>query len=61
MDHAGNRLFAHIPDNLFPVLAGPRKELHAGLLFLVSGQYRRTIYTLPRETVIDLFCEHLNF
>lgn len=55
----GERLFDHIPESLFSVLAGPLKELHAGLLFLVYDQYRRTIYTLPRETVIDLFCEYL--
>src|SRR5690554_1902021 len=52
-------LFEQIPENFFSVLAGPLKELHAGLLFLVYEQYRRTIYTLPRETVIDLFCEYL--
>jgi hypothetical protein len=52
-------LFEQIPENFFSVLAGPLKELHAGLLFLVYDQYRRTIYTLPRETVIDLFCEYL--
>ncbi|MEW6242970.1 MAG: Wadjet anti-phage system protein JetA family protein [Bacillota bacterium] len=56
---ARERLFDYIPENLFSVLAGPLKELHAGLLFLVYDQYRRTIYTLPRETVIDLFCEYL--
>lgn len=55
----GARLFGQIPENLFSVLAGPLKELHAGLLFIVYEQYRRTIYTLPRETVIDLFCEYL--
>lgn len=52
-------LFEQIPENFFSVLAGPLKELHAGLLFLVYEQYRRTIYTLPRETVIDLFCEYM--
>ena len=40
-------LFEQIPENFFSVLAGPLKELHAGLLFLVYEQYRRTIYTLP--------------
>jgi len=56
---ARERLFDVIPENLFSIFAGSLKELHAGLLFLVYDQYRRTIYTLPRETVIDLFCEYL--
>lgn len=59
MAETRNSLFEQVPDNFFSVLAGPLKELHAGLLFLVYEQYRRTIYTLPRETVIDLFCEFL--
>lgn len=59
MPESPNVLFEKIPENLFSVLAGPLKEVHAGLLFLVYEQYRRTIYTLPRETVIDLFCEYL--
>ena len=54
-----SNVFAHIPENLFSVLAGPLKELHAGLLLLIYDQYCRTIYTLPRETIIDLFCEYL--
>ncbi len=53
-------LFAHIPENLFSILAGPLKDLHACLLLLIYDQYRRTIYTIPRETVIDLFCEYLD-
>ncbi len=60
MEMNSNRnVFAHIPENLFSVLAGPLKELHAGLLLLIYDQYCRTIYTLPRETIIDLFCEYL--
>ena len=55
----GSTLFDKIPGNFFSVLAGPLKDVHAGLLFLVYDQYRRTIYTLPRETIIDLFCEYL--
>ena len=54
-----NRLFAHIPENLFSVFTGPLKELHADLLFLVYDLYQRSIYTLPKETIIDLFCEYL--
>ena len=54
-----NKLFDYIPANLFSILAGPLKEIHAGLLFLIYDQYKRTIYTLPRETIIDLFCEYL--
>ncbi len=57
-ESTGN-LFNHIPENLFSVLAGPLKELHAALLLLIYEQYCRTIYTLPRETIIDLFCEYL--
>jgi hypothetical protein len=56
---AENRLFEHIPENLFSVFTGPLKELHADLLFLVYDLYRRSIYTLPKETIIDLFCEYL--
>ena len=52
-------LFNFIPENLFSVLAGPLKELHAALLLLIYDQYCRTIYTLPRETIVDLFCEYL--
>lgn len=52
-------LFNHIPENLFSVLAGPLKELHAALLLLIYDQYCRSIYTLPRETIMDLFCEYL--
>jgi hypothetical protein len=59
MTDTRHSLFEQIPENFFSVLAGPLKELHAGLLFLVYEQYRRTIYTLPRETVIDLFCEYM--
>lgn len=54
-----DNLFNHIPENFFSVLAGPLKELHAGLLLLIYDQHCRTIYTLPRETIIDLFCEYL--
>ncbi|HOA35102.1 MAG TPA: DUF5716 family protein [Bacillota bacterium] len=54
-----NQLFAHIPENLFSVFTGPLKKLHADLLFLVYDLYRRSIYTLPKETIIDLFCEYL--
>jgi len=57
--NAERNLFDHVPENLFSILAGPLKELHAGLLFLIYDQYKRTIYTIPRETVIDLFCEYL--
>ncbi|GEM_PF-489676 len=52
-------LFDHMPENLFSILAGPLKDLHASLLLLIYDQNRRTIYTIPRETVIDLFCEYL--
>ncbi len=58
-DKSGGNIFNHIPENLFSILAGPLKDLHAGLLFLIFDQYQRTIYTIPRETVIDLFCEYL--
>ncbi len=58
-DKLGGNIFNHIPENLFSILAGPLKDLHAGLLFLIFDQYQRTIYTIPRETVIDLFCEYL--
>lgn len=54
-----SNIFNHIPENLFSILAGPLKEVHAGLLLLIHDQYKRTIYTIPRETVIDLFCEYL--
>ncbi len=53
------QLFEHIPENLFSVFTGPLKELHAALLFLVFDLYRRSIYTLPKETIIDLFCEYI--
>ena len=56
---SSSQLFAHIPENLFSVFTGPLKELHADLLFLVYDLYRRSIYTLPKETIIDLFCEYL--
>ncbi|MBS4031231.1 MAG: hypothetical protein KGZ63_07425 [Clostridiales bacterium] len=52
-------LFDHIPGNLFSILAGPLKEVHAGLLMLVYDQYRKTIYTLNKDVLIDLFCEYL--
>ena len=52
-------LFNHIPANLFSVLAGPLKEVHAGLLMLVYDQYRKTIYTLNKDVLIDLFSEYL--
>lgn len=52
-------LFGHIPGNLFSVLAGPLKEVHAGLLMLVYKQYQKTIYTLNKDVLIDLFCEYL--
>ncbi len=58
-DKPGGNIFQHIPENLFSILAGPLKELHADLLFLIYDQYERTIYTIPRETIIDLFCEYL--
>ncbi len=54
-----NRLFDHIPENLFSVFTGPLKDLYADLLFLVFDLYRQTIHTLPKETIIDLFCEYL--
>jgi len=54
-----SNLFDHMPENLFSILAGPLKDLHASLLLLIYDQNRRTIYTIPRETVIDLFCEYL--
>ena len=56
---SGGNLFNFIPENLFSVLADPLKELHAALLLLIYDQYCRTIYTLPRETILDLFCEYL--
>jgi hypothetical protein len=52
-------LFDHIPGNLFSILAGPLKEVHAGLLMLVYEQYRKTIYTLNKDVLVDLFCEYL--
>jgi hypothetical protein len=54
-----HNLFNHIPGNLFSVLAGPLKEVHAGLLMIIYGQYRKTIYTLNKDMVIDLLCEYL--
>lgn len=57
--NSDNKLFAQIPENLFSVFTGPLKELHADLLFLVYDLYRRSIYTLPKEAIIDLFCEYL--
>ena len=59
INSTSEQLFAHIPENLFSVFTGPLKELHADLLFLVHDLYQRSIYTLPKETIIDLFCEHL--
>lgn len=56
---SGGNLFSFIPENLFSVLSGPLKELHAALLLLIYDQYCRSIYTLPRETIMDLFCEYL--
>ncbi len=52
-------IFHHIPQNLFSVLAGPLKEVHAGLLSLVYEQYRKTIYTLKKDVLVDLFCDYL--
>ena len=59
MQENENNLFNHIPQNLFSVLTGTLKEVHAGLLFLVYEQYRRSIYTLKKEVLLDLFCEYL--
>ena len=56
---AKSRLFKHIPHNLFSVLSGPLKEIHADLLFFVFEQYQKTIYMLPRETIIDMFTDYL--
>ncbi len=58
-NNPGGNIFQHIPENLFSILAGPLKGRHADLLFLIYDQYQRTIYTIPRETIIDLFCEYL--
>src|SRR5699024_481129 len=52
-------LFSHVPNQLFSVLAGPLKKVHADLLFVVYEQYRKTIYTLDRDIIIDLFTEYL--
>jgi len=56
---SNSNLFACIPPNLFSVLSSPLKEVYADLLFLIYQQYRRTIYTLPREVIIDLFTGYL--
>ena len=59
MANTEGNLFERIPENLFSVLAGPLKELHADLLFLVYQQFRNTIYTISRDMIIDIFCEYL--
>ncbi|GAW93201.1 Wadjet anti-phage system protein JetA family protein [Calderihabitans maritimus] len=59
MSRPGAELFLRIPPTLFSVFAGQLKEVYADLLLLVYEQYRRTIYTLPRELIIDLFTEYL--
>ncbi len=53
------KLFDHIPHNLFSIMAGPLKEVQAALLFVVFEQYRKTIYTLKKDVLVDLFCEYL--
>ncbi|WP_006524388.1 Wadjet anti-phage system protein JetA family protein [Desulfoscipio gibsoniae] len=52
-------LFSYIPQNLFSVLSGQLRHVHADLLLLVYEQYRKTIYTIDREIIIDLFTEYL--
>ena len=50
-------LFEQIPENFFSVLAGPLKELHAGLPEC-TAMPPYSLYP-SRETIIDLFCEYL--
>ena len=52
-------IFEHIPENLFSPLATSRKEIYVDLLFIVYDQHKRTIHTLDREGVVDLFTEYM--
>lgn len=52
-------LFNKLPDNFFSILAGSLKEIHMELLFLVYEHYKKTIYVIDKEIVIDLFVEYL--
>ncbi|ACB84360.1 conserved hypothetical protein [Natranaerobius thermophilus JW/NM-WN-LF] len=52
-------LFQQIPDNLFSPLTGRLKEVYTDLLFLIYDQHKKTIYTLDREAIINLFVEYV--
>lgn len=52
-------LFSKIPDNFFSLLSGSLKEIHTDLLYLVYEHYKRTIFVIDKEVVIDLFIEYL--
>lgn len=52
-------IFENIPENLFSPLASSRREIYSDLLFIVYEQHKRTIHTLDREGVIDLFSEYM--
>lgn len=52
-------LFSSVPSQYFSVLSGSSKDTHAKLLLLVYEQYRKSIYTIDRDVIIDLFVENL--
>ncbi|WP_342534800.1 Wadjet anti-phage system protein JetA family protein [Lysinibacillus sp. FSL K6-0057] len=52
-------LFTNIPNNFFSILSGNLKEVHTDLLYLVYEHYKKTIYVIEKDVVIDLFVEYL--
>ncbi|SOC24091.1 hypothetical protein SAMN05880501_11691 [Ureibacillus xyleni] len=52
------KLFMHIPENFFSILSGKLKELHTDLLFLIYEQYKKSIFVIDRDVIVDLFIEY---
>ncbi len=52
-------LFQHVPDKLFSPLSGRFKEVYTDLLFLIYEKHKKTIYTLDREAIINVFVEYV--
>jgi hypothetical protein len=52
-------IFERVPDNFFSLLTSKLKHLHTDLLFLIYQQYKRSIYVIERDVVIDYFMEYL--
>ncbi|MHB9146663.1 MAG: Wadjet anti-phage system protein JetA family protein [Symbiobacteriia bacterium] len=51
------RLFDVIPDRFFSVLASRGKAVYADALFLLYDLYRKNLFGIPREAVVDVLTD----